>query len=225
MLSPVSSKQALSTMVTPGHTPILLATGNGDKQRAFRSLLADLPLCPVTPNELGISASPDEDGETHEAIAREKAVRWSEAGSMLAIASDGGLVIPALGPAWESRYTRRFAGPAVNDLQRVDRLLEIMEPFTGTDRNASWAEAVAVAYKGRPLVSWELLGANGEIAQTREPGPVPEFWAFTIWTFPDYGKTYNQLTFEERESLNDHWTRLGHLVRRFFQSIFVPPLD
>ena len=208
----------------PSAAPILLATGNGDKQRVFRSLLGGLPLTPVTPAESGISASPQEDGDTHEAIAREKAVKWSEAGSMLAIASDGGLVIPALGPAWESRHTHRFAGPAVNDSQRVDRLPKLMEPFTGTDRSASWAEAVAIAHNGRPLASWELLGAHGEIAQARKSGPVPEFWAFTVWTFPRFGKTFDELTSGERECLNDHWTRLGHLVRRFFQSIFVPPM-
>ena len=209
----------------PSATPILLATGNGDKQRAFRSLLDGLPLSPITPAELGISASPREDGDTHEAIAREKAVQWSEAGSMLAIASDGGLVIPALGPAWESRHTHRFAGPAVDDSQRVDRLLRLMETLTGTDRTASWAEAVAIAHNGLLLASWDLLGAAGEIAQARRQGLVPEFWAFTVWTFPRYGKTYNELTTGEREFLNDHWTRLGRLVRRFFRSIFVPPAD
>lgn len=203
----------------------MLATGNGDKQRAFRSLLDGLPLTPITPAELGISVSPGEDGETHVAIAQEKAIQWSDAGSMLAIASDGGLVIPALGPAWESRHTRRFAGLAVNDSQRVDRLLELMEPFDGADRNASWAEAVAIAYKGRLMASWGLLGATGEIARARELGPVPEFWAFTVWTFPRFGKFYNQLTPEELELLNDHWSRLSQLVRRFFQSIFVPPLE
>ncbi len=205
--------------------PILLASSNGDKQDAFRSALDGLPLRPVTPAELGVTASTQEDGDTHEAIAIEKAVAWSKAGSMLAIASDGGLLIPALGPAWQSRHTRRFAGPEVDDAQRVDRLLELMEPFTGADRSASWAEALAVAYKGRPLVSWELTGATGEIAEARQPGPVPEFWAFTVWNFPQYGKNYNELTPQELESLNDHWSRLGQLVRRFFQSIYVPPID
>ena len=203
----------------------MLATGNGDKQSAFRSLLDSLPFHPATPNELGVTASPNEDGDTHEAIAREKAVKWSEAGSMLAIASDGGLVVPVLGPAWESRHTRRFAGQEVDDSQRADRLLELMEPYTGADRSASWAEALAIAYKGRLLASWELLGATGEIAQARQPGLVPEFWSFTVWNFPELEKTYNELTPDELQSLNDHWTRLGHLVRRFFQSIYVPPLD
>ena len=203
----------------------MLATGNGDKQSAFRSLLDSLPFHPATPNELGVTASPNEDGATHEAIAREKAVKWSEAGSMLAIASDGGLVVPVLGSAWESRHTRRFAGQEVDDSQRADRLLELMEPYTGADRSASWAEALAIAYKGRLLASWKLLGATGEIAQARQPGLVPEFWAFTVWNFPELEKTYNELTPDELQSLNDHWTRLGHLVRRFFQSIYVPPLD
>ena len=205
--------------------PILLAIGNSDKQNAFRSVISGLPLLPVTPAEIGVTASTLEDGDTHEAIALEKAVAWSKAGSMLAIASDGGLVIPALGPAWQSRHTRRFAGPEVGDSQRVDRLLELMEPYTGGDRAASWAEALAIAYKGRPLASWELLGATGEIAQARQPGPVPEFWAFTLWNFPEQGKNYNELTPKELASLNDHWTRLGQLVRRFFQSIYIPPVD
>jgi len=206
-------------------TPILLASGNGDKQNAFRTALDGLQLRPVIPTDLGISVSTQEDGDTHEAIALEKAVEWSKAGSMLAVASDGGLVIPALGPAWEGRHTRRFAGPDVDDAQRVDRLLELLEPYTGADRSASWAEALAIAYKGRPLASWELLGATGEIAQARQPGPVPEFWAFTVWNFPELGKNYTQLTQQELLSLNDHWARLGQLVRRFFRSIYVPPLD
>ena len=206
-------------------TPILLATRNADKQTAFRSVLEGLPIRPVTPAEIGITVATQEDGDTHEAIAVEKAVEWSRAGSMLAIASDGGLVIPALGPAWESRHTRRFAGPEVDDSQRVDRLLELMEPHTGAARAASWTEALAIAYKGRPVASWELLGAAGEIAPARQPGPVPEFWAFTVWNFPQHGKTYNQLTPEELQSLNDHWTRLGRLVRRFFQSVYVHPLE
>ena len=212
-------------MNTPSVTPILLATGNSDKQQAFRSLLSGLSFSPVTPASLGVSASTLEDGDTHEAIAIEKAVAWSEAASMLAIASDGGLIIPSLGPSWQSRYTRRFAGPGMSDSQRVDGLLELMQPFTGADRNASWAEAVAIAYKGRLLASWELRGATGELAPAKPTGLIPEFWVFTIWNFPQLGKTYNELTTEELLFLNDHWSQFGRLVRRFFESIYVPPLD
>ena len=204
-------------------TRVLLATGNRDKQGEFRQLLADLPFDPVTPQQAGVSASPEETGDTHEAIARDKAARWSRTASMLAIASDGGLVIPALGPQWESRYTHRFAGREVSGAQRLERLLELMRPLQGGDRRASWAEALAIADRGRVLASWELTGGEGLIDEQRTgAGPVPEFWVFPVWRFPRFGKTYDQLTPAQRASIDDHWTRLRQLVSRYFTSLYVP---
>ena len=203
-------------------TPILLATGNRDKQEEFRRLLHGLPFTPVTPTETGLSEVPDEQGETHEAIARDKAAQWSEAASMLAIASDGGLVIPALGPRWESRYTRRFAGPAADNDERLARLMELMRPFRGGDRRASWVEALAIADRGRVLVSWELSGGTGYLDEQSPDTPLPEFWVFSVWRFPQFGATYNQLNPTQRESIDDHWGRLRRLVRRYLTSIYVP---
>ena len=202
-------------------TPILLATGNRDKQEEFRRLLDGLPFSPVTPTEAGISGVPDEEGDTHEAIARDKAAQWSAAASMLAIASDGGLVIPALGPRWESRYTHRFAGPAADNDERLSRLLELMSSCKGEDRRASWVEALAIADRGRVLASWELYGGTGYFDEEPPAGLLPEFWVFSVWRFPRFGKTYTQLSMFERESVDDHWERLGRLVRRYLTSIYV----
>ena len=204
-------------------TPILLATGNRNKQEEFRRLLHGLPFTPVTPAEAGVSGPPDEEGDTHEAIARDKAARWSSAASMLAIASDGGLVIPALGPRWESRYTRRFAGPAADNGERLARLLELMRPHHGEERRASWVEALAIAHRGRVLASWELSGGIGYLDEQAPQGPLPEFWVFSVWRFPQFGATYSQLTEAQRESIDDHWGRLRRLVRRFLTSTFVAP--
>ena len=171
----------------------------------------------MTPAQLGLDDVPPEEGETHEAIARSKAALWSQAGSMLAIASDGGLVLPALGGRWESRYTHRFAGPAATNAQRLERLLDLMRPFQGDQRQATWVEAVALADHGKLLASWELKGAIGVIAD--KPTAVPEaseFWAFSVWYFPAFGKTYSQLSQEQREGLNDHWAQLRIKVREFF---------
>ena len=204
--------------------PILLATGNPAKEHTFRWLLEGLPLAPMTPVQLALEDVPQEEGETHEAIARSKAELWSLAGSMLAIASDGGLVLPALGDRWESRYTHRFAGPAAGDAERLARLLELMRPFQGPEREASWREAVAIADRGRILVSWELKGGTGLIADSPgDPYHVPGFWAFSVWYFPQFGKIYPQLSPAERASLDDHWTRLRQLVQRYFRSHFVAP--
>ena len=204
------------------HTPILLATGNRDKQAEFRRLLDGLPFAPVSPAEAGLSGVPEEEGETHEAIARDKAVQWSRSASMLALASDGGLVIPALGPRWESRYTHRFAGPAADNEERLSRLLELMRSCSGEDRRASWVEALAIADSGKVIVSWELAGGVGYLDERPPDGSLPEFWVFGVWRFPLFGATYNQLTDEQRDSIDDHWRRLRRLVRRFLTSTFVP---
>lgn len=202
-------------------TPILLATGNRDKQAEFRRLLDALPFAPVTPAEAGLSDVPDEKGDTHEAIARDKAAQWSKAAAMLAIASDGGLVVPALGPRWESRYTHRFAGPAADNGERLRRLLELMRPYHGEDRRASWVEALAIADRGRVLASWELSGGMGYLDEQPPDGPLPEFWVFSVWRFPQFGATYSQLTGAQRESIDDHWGRLRRLVSRFLASTYV----
>jgi inosine/xanthosine triphosphate pyrophosphatase family protein len=205
-----------------GKLPVLLGTSNPAKQRTLRWLLDGLPFSPVTPQELGLDTVPEEEGDTHEAIARAKSRHWSLAGGMLAVATDGGLVLPALGRRWESRYTHRFAGPGADDVERLRRLLKLMRPFHGSEREASWVEALAVADRGRVLVSWEIKGATGVVAEDAGDGPrVPGFWAFSAWYFPQVGKAYNQLSLEEREKLEDHWARLRRLAQRFFLGCFV----
>ncbi len=211
-----------------GKTRILLATGNPAKQATLQWLLEDLPLETVTPGELGLTLVPDEEGETHQAIARQKASAWSRAASMLVIASDGGLVIPALGANWESRFTHRFAGAAANDRDRLRSLLELMQPYQGAEREASWIEAVAIADRGQILTSWELTGATGLIADVpiEDPGEDPAvegFWVFSVWRFPELGKYYNRLTEAERMSLDDHWTQFRVRVQSYFQKEFQRP--
>ena len=198
---------------------ILLATGNADKQRMLAWLLEGLPVHAVTPAEAGVSADPDESADTHVAIARAKAEEWSLAAGMPAIASDGGLLAPSLGANWESRYTHRFAGPAADDDERQRRLLELLQPFAGEERNAAFVEGLAIADGGRALASWEVKGATGRIVDTLADrgGPTDGngFWVFPLWYFAEYGRTYDRLTEAERASLGDHWDTLRGLVREF----------
>ena len=68
----------------PGHcinqASILLATGNPAKQRMLAWLLEETGLAQVTPQQLGLDRVPDEDGDTHLAVARDKAAQWSRSG-------------------------------------------------------------------------------------------------------------------------------------------------
>lgn len=198
---------------------ILLATGNLDKQRMLRWLLAGLPLNPVTPADLGVFAEPDESADTHEAIARAKAEEWSLAAGIPAIATDGGLLVPTLGANWESRYTRRFAGPAAADAERQRRLLELLQPYSGEERNAAFVEGLAIARQGQTLASWEVQGATGRIVDNLADAGAPTdgegFWVFPLWHFPQYGLTYDRLAESQRAALGDHWSALRGLVREF----------
>ena len=198
---------------------ILLATGNPDKQRMLAWLLEDAPVRPIAPTDLGVSADPDESGDTHEAIARAKAEEWSRVAGMPAIASDGGLVVPVLGANWESRHTHRFAGPAADDAERQRRLLAMMEPFSGDRRSAAFVEALAIADGGETVASWEVSGATGRIvdslAQRGGDTDGNGFWVFPLWYFPEFGRTYDRLTEAERAGLGDHWDTLRYRVREF----------
>ena len=183
----------------------------------LRWLLEGLPLNPVTPADLGVSADPDESADTHEAIARAKAEEWSQIAGVTAIASDGGLLVPSLGANWESRYTRRFAGPAADDAERQRRLLELLQPYSEDDRDAAFVEGLAIARRGRTLASWQVQGATGRIVDNpADAGDATDgngFWVFPLWHFPHYGRTYDHLTDAERAALGDHWQTLRALVR------------
>ena len=208
-------------LLNSGDTPILLGTTNSDKQETLRWMLDGLPLSPVTPSQIGLQAAPTEEGDTHEAIAKAKAVDWAQASSTLSIASDGGLVLPALGDHWESRYTHRFAGPEADNSRRLQRLMELLQPYRGPQREATWIEAVAIADQGGLLASWEVKGATGIIAESSDVVPQDSgFWAFSVWYFPKLGKTYDQLSLQERELLADHWGTLRRKVQRFFGTYF-----
>ena len=211
-------------------TPVLLATGNRDKQAQLRPIFDGLPFAPLTPAAAGAAAPTDDEcGATHEAIARQKAARWSAAADgMLAIASDGGLVIPALGPRWESRHTRRSAGSAADNRQRLARLLELMQPYQGENRRAQWVEALALARHGQVLASWQLTGATGYIdvppsgnQASDDADDMPEFWVFNIWRIPQFNAPYRRLTPQQREAAGDHWSRLRRLARRYLTATFV----
>ncbi len=199
----------------------LLGTTNPAKLERLRWLLDGLHVETVDPSSVGLSGLDIEEvGATHEEIARLKAEAWSQASGLTALASDGGLVIPALGGDWISLHTRRFAGQDVDDDARIRRLLEMMEPYSGEDRKGVWVESTAVAGAGLSTVSWSVEGPTGYILE--EPGDayrIPGFWFFSLWFLPGLGKTYAAALNgpeADLDSIGDHWARLKSKVRDYF---------
>ncbi len=200
---------------------ILLATRNQAKAEQIRGLFAGLPLRFSYPDRVAKPPTVLEDGSTHLENAREKAVAWSQAVGGLAVASDGGLVVPALQGAWSSLTTRRAMGEGLDDRQRAERMLELMRPYYGEARRVSFAEALAVARGGTVLGAWQAEGLHGLLAGSFEPAPeTPQgFWVTGLWLSPLDGKRYWRLTEAEMEAAEAPWLQLRPRLRRLVEGL------
>jgi XTP/dITP diphosphohydrolase len=194
--------------------PILIATGNAAKQAKLRWLIDGLGFEIVTPADLHLQVEVDESDPTHREVAEAKARAWSAQAQMLTIASDGGARVAALGSRWSSLFTRRAAGPGVDDVARADHLLSLMQGMTGADRSVAWVEGVAVARDGMLVDSWEAEGSIGSIVDVYDPSKIGNgFWFPALIWVPQFEKVQADLTPVERDTVDDGWNELYGLVR------------
>ena len=200
---------------------IVAATRNQAKIAEFQRLVGPLAVVAPFPSDFQVRLT-DERGSSVEAIASEKAVAFSQQLQAadrlsLTIASDGGLLIPGLGSAWNPLTTRRFAGETASDLERAERLLEITESLGDSEREIGWREAVAVANHGQLVGVWSAESEPGLLASSVDRGLIerqPGFWIPTVWLVPRFGnRPLASLTEAERQSIDDHWRKLQEPVR------------
>lgn len=200
---------------------ILLATGNVAKQAKLRWLIDGLGFEAVTPRDLGLAGfDPPEDGASHREVASAKALAWANAADCLAIASDGGLDIPALGPNWNSLFTKRAAGDVPDDQARADHLVGLMRGKPVNEREAFKREAVAVARPGRTLGVWVAGGSVGRVVESYDPSKIKDgFWLPAILWDTRFGKIVADLTPEESEQTENGWNELREVVRPFLSEM------
>lgn len=205
-------------MSRPARLRIIGATDNPDKLARFRQLVgpgADLLTLPFgvmvdEPSPEDAAAGTD---EPLVAIAAAKAVAASRAlGRALTIATDGGLVIPALGHGWQPAATRRFAGPAATNRQRATALLALAADLAGADRRIVWREAVAVVRDGRVVLT--AVAESGPAMLTTDLGEWGDhgqgFWVPRLWRHdPDPARLAS--------TGDEHWDRLALLVTPFIR--------
>lgn len=180
--------------------PIVLATSNPAKRAQLHWVLQGLPLNPV---EVPVVDVPEE-SPSLAGNASAKALAYSRSG--LAIASDGGLEVPALGDRWNPVFTQR---------QGQARLRELTADLR--DRRIRWVEAVALAEGEQLLATWTCSGTEGVLEP--EPWPQPaDFWVWDIFVFPEIGRHWSQLTTAERERVDITWVQLRRRVQAFLRT-------
>ena len=131
---------------------IIFATGNADKMKEIRKILADLDAEVVSMKEAGIQADIVEDGKTFEENALIKAKSAAEFTGLPALADDSGLCVDALNGA-PGVYSARYAGEHGNDAANNEKLMAEMQNVPVGQRAAKFVSAVCLILPdGRELV-------------------------------------------------------------------------
>lgn len=201
---------------------LVLGTSNAAKVPMLRAFAEGLEFEVVVGANEDTQPSGEEQAATHLAIAVRKAIDWSVLHpDAVILVSDGGIAIPSLGNAWESRLTRRHTGGAqASDEARARRLLGMMKGLEDSERIAFRVEAVAVMHQGALAGAWEAAGAPCRISHTIAPSPAqgPKRWLdFVLVT--EAGRRWWEMTEDEMRSAGEPWQQLTAPVSALLRRI------
>ena len=205
---------------------ITLATTNPAKVAMLSRVVSREVRIVALPESLARHSIPDsvESGRTVEEIAEGKAVYWSlQLPGKFVAATDGGLLIPALGRQWDPARTARFAGLRSSNRERIESLLQLAARLFGDARRIGWRETLAVAADGQIVATWTAESSAGLLGETA-PDDLPErssgFWVPHVWLCPEHNnRRLSALSDDERASRTDHWSALGAQLTEWCSSI------
>lgn len=174
----------------------VLATHNPGKLREMSDILSKFGIQVVSPADVGITVDVEETGTTFAENAMLKAKAICEASGLPAIADDSGLCVDALngGPGV---YSARYGGEELDDRGRYMLLLNSMRGQT--TRAAHFACAIACAFP-----NGDTLTAEGRCDGAIAFAPLGEggFGYDPVFLVPEKGKTFGQLTAEEKSAIS-----------------------
>ncbi|MDR3089696.1 MAG: XTP/dITP diphosphatase [Desulfobulbaceae bacterium] len=184
---------------------IVLATGNQNKVREFREILADFPVRIASLGDFPKIPEALEDGATFEENAYKKALHTAKILGLPAIADDSGLCVDALGGE-PGIFSARYAGEGATDDDNCRKLLR--ELAETANRKAHFACAISIAVPSGPALTYEAV-CEGEILREKRGasgfGYDPLFW------FPALGKSFAELTPEEKNRVSHRGKALVEL--------------
>jgi XTP/dITP diphosphohydrolase len=173
---------------------LLLASSNLGKLREYLDLSRGTNVeIELLPNFSSFPAF-DESAPTFAENAAGKALHYSRFTNDTVLADDSGLVVPALSGA-PGVHSARYAGPGASDAERIQKLLREMDGKEGDTRGARFVCVAAIAAHGRALAVVSDM-ARGAI--TKEPRGTSGFGYDPIFRFEDLGRTYAELTPDEK---------------------------
>jgi len=188
---------------------IVLATRNSGKVREFQQLLKNFPVEIKNLDDFGPIPEVEEDGNTFDDNAYKKALFTAKVLGLPAISDDSGLVVEALNGA-PGVKSARYAGENASDKANIDKLLGEMEGKD--DRRAAFECVISIAVPSGPALTYEGR-CEGEIA--REPRGTSGFGYDPVFFYPQYGKTFAELSSDEKNRVSHRGKALGGVVAEF----------
>lgn len=184
---------------------LLIATNNHGKVREIQAILRELDLELVLPVHLGLELEVEEDGQTYAENASKKALAFSSASGLTALADDSGLEVDALGGR-PGLHSNRFGPQPSTDASRRAHLLQILDgmprPWT-----ARFRATVAIASPVRGVMTVEGICPGEIIPQERGEGG---FGYDPIFQVEGSDKTMAELEMDEKNRLSHR----GRAVRK-----------
>ena len=149
---------------------IIFATGNADKMKEIRRILADSSLEILSLKDAGIHADIDENGKSFEENAMIKAEAISKMTGEIVLADDSGLEVDYLNKE-PGIYSARYMGHETSYREKNANLISRLDGVPKEKRTARFVCAIAAALPdGNSLVTrgtiegyigWEECGSNG----------------------------------------------------------------
>jgi len=182
----------------PLSSRLLLATTNPNKIREIRTMLDGVPYEIVGLDHHPGIEPPEETGRTFEENAHLKALYYSKATGMPAIAEDSGLVVDALdgAPGIESA---RFAGADTPYPEKFKRLYAMLAERGADESPARFVCALAVASEGRIIFE-----ARGTVEGTIAPEPRGQhgFGYDPIFFYPPKCRTLGEVSDDVKRAVS-----------------------
>jgi XTP/dITP diphosphohydrolase len=176
---------------------LLIASNNKGKIKEIKAVLHNLGVELVIPTDIGLELDVEEDGQTYAENATKKALAFSQASGLTALADDTGLEVDALGGK-PGLYSNRF-GPEPNT--DASRRAFLLQNLTGKPRPwvARFRATVAIASPERDVKLAEGICPGEIIPEERGKGG---FGYDPIFLLSSSNKTMAELEMEEKNRLS-----------------------
>ncbi len=188
---------------------LVMATRNKGKSDEIKAILKDFPVEIRDLNDFGPIPEVEEDGDSFEENAYKKAAFTAKVLGLPALADDSGLEVEALGGR-PGVHSARFAGPDASDEENNAKLLEEMKGIT--NRRARFCCVISIAVPTGFALTYEGT-CEGEILE--EPRGSNGFGYDPLFYYPPAGKTFAEMTMEEKSRVSHRGKALDELRSEF----------